>query len=118
MSEGKTNKGTRNNEGKLKWNTFPRFLIKPLIEVAHFCSTKYSDFNFLKGLDVIEVLDSLERHLEAVTNPEESDYDLESKCHHLGHVAWNSLVALYMIKTRPDLDTRYKKGQTNEQSDI
>jgi len=99
--------GDRFNDSKLKWHTFPRFLIRPLIEVSHFGASKYSSFNFLKGLSVSETLDSLERHLDSAIDPAQSDIDPESKCPHLAHVAWNSLVALYMIKTRPDLDDRY-----------
>ena len=106
-------KGMRFNSDKLRWSTFPKFLIKPLISVAHFGATKYDDFNFLKGLPVLDTLDSLERHLEAVLDPDSSDFDEESKCEHLAHVAWNALVALYMIKNRPDLDDRYK-GQKKD----
>lgn len=107
--------GMRFNKNKLRWSTFPKFLIKPVIEVAHFGATKYDDFNFLKGLPVLDTLDSLERHLDAVLDPEESDYDSESECHHLAHVAWNALVALYMLKTRPELDTRWKGVDTESE---
>jgi len=102
------NSGTRYNNGKLRWSTFPKSLLKPVIEVSHFGATKYDDFNFLKGLPVRDTLDSLERHLDSTLDPEQSDYDVESKSHHLAHVAWNALVALYMINSRPDLDDRWK----------
>jgi len=103
--------GNRKNDGKLKWHTFPKFLLKPLIEVSHFGSLKYASFNFLKGLSVNDTLDSLDRHLEAVTDPMQGDIDAESKCYHLAHVAWNALVSLYMIRFRSDLDDRYKGGE-------
>ena len=105
----------RFNTNKLQWSTFPKFLFTPLIAVATFGAKKYSSFNFLKGLPVNACLDSLERHLEKLSDPDQSDYDMidedgkpGSTEHHLAHVAWNALVALYMIKTRPDLDDRYK----------
>jgi hypothetical protein len=117
MSEDKKKpKGERYNSNKLRWRNFPSFLIRPLIEVAHFGETKYATFNFLKGLTVLDSLDSLHRHLDQVEDPNLSDIDEESKCHHLAHIAWNALVALYMIKTRPDLDDRYKKEDTNATS--
>lgn len=113
--------GERKNSGKLKWHTFPKFLLKPLIAVGHFGATKYAAFNFLNGLSVNECLDSLDRHLEKLSDPNQSDYDMVdedgkpgSTEHHLAHVAWNALVALYMIKTRPDLDDRYKGNKKDE----
>ena len=53
-------------------------------------------------------MDSMKRHLDKFEDPNISDIDDESKCHHLAHVAWNALVALYVLKTRPELDDRYK----------
>jgi len=102
------NMGKRYNKNKLRWRNFPRFLVRPLIEVGQFGETKYNTFNFLKGLPALDTLDSLERHLDKFLDPNQPDIDEESGCHHLAHVAWNALVALYMIKTRPDLDDRYK----------
>lgn len=101
-------KGTRYNNGKLRWRNFPLFLIRPLIEVAHFGESKYDTFNFLKGLTVLDSLDSLKRHLDNFEDPTLPDIDEESKVNHLAHIAWNALVALYMIKTRSELDDRYK----------
>lgn len=103
--------GERKNEGKLKWHTFPLFLIEPLIRVGDFGAKKYAAFNFLKGLSVNACLDSAKRHMAAFEDPSVSDFDEESGLVHLAHAAWNLLVAAYMVKTRPDLDNRYK-GET------
>jgi hypothetical protein len=43
-----------------------------------------------------------------VESPYHEDADDETKVNHLAHIAWNALVALHNIKTRPDLDDRYK----------
>lgn len=106
----KTNKktGRRHNKGKLRWRNFPLFLLEPLIEVAHAGEIKYDAFNFLNGLPVNDTLDSLKRHLMKAESPYHSDIDEETNCYHLGAVAWNALVALHNIKTRPDLDDRLK----------
>lgn len=100
--------GIRKTENKLRWRNFPRFLVRPLIQVAHFGESKYATFNFLKGQTVLNCLDSIDRHLDSFTDPTQPDEDIESKVTHLGHVAWNALVAAYMIKYRPELDDRWK----------
>lgn len=109
--------GIRYNQNKLRWRNFPLFLVKPLVEVGAAAEKwkgnpdgKYPTFNFLQGLSVQDTLDSLMRHLDSVLDPDQSDIDPEDQCHHLAKVAWNALVALYYIKTRPDLDDRFKLG--------
>lgn len=112
-----TNTGERKNNGKLRWRNFPMFLIRPMVEVAHFGETKYATFNFLKGLSVLDTMDSMKRHMDKLEDPDQPDVDEESKCHHLAHIAWNALVALYMIKTRPELDDRWKPEKPSEEQD-
>lgn len=107
--------GNRFNENKLRWRNFPLFLMRPLIEVGQKGEEKYGTFNFLAGQKVSNCLDSLHRHLDAFIDPSQDDNDPESGASHLAHCAWNALVALYMIKTRPDLDDRYK-GEKNDNS--
>lgn len=91
------------------------FLTRPLIEVGAAAEKregnpigKYETYNFLKGLSVADTLDCLHRHLDSVIDPTQPDIDKEDNCHHLAKVAWNALVALHFINTRPDLDDRYK----------
>jgi len=108
MARKKQKVGNRFNESKLRWRNFPPFLIRPLIEVGQQGEKKYGTYNFLKGQTINNCLDSLMRHLDAFVDPDQPDNDTESGITHLGHIAWNSLVAAYMMKTRPDLDDRYK----------
>lgn len=105
------NKGLRYNSNKLRWRNFPMFLMEPLIEVAQYGESKYDTFNFLKGQTVLDSLDSLKRHLTSFENPYEPDEDKESKVNHLAHVAWNALVAVHMMKTRPDMDDRHQVSE-------
>lgn len=102
------NLADRKNTNKLRWRNFPRFLIKPLAEVAHYGESKYEIFNFLKGGDQLQYLDCIDRHLDAYTDPKQDDLDPESKVSHLAHVAWNALVAIYMLENYPELDSRFK----------
>jgi len=113
MSEKKT--GIRLNKGKPRWRNFPMFLMEPVIKVGSFAEKrednpngKYETFNFLKGMHINDCLDSLKRHLMKFESPYESDNDEETQESHLAHIAWNALVALHMLKTRPELDDRYK----------
>ena len=110
--------GKRYNQGKLRWRNFPMFLIRPLIEVAHYGESKYNTFNFLDGMTVLNSYDCLMRHLDSFIDPMQSDYDefqmidgkkvAGSGKHHLAHVAWNALVCLYMVLARPELDDRWQ----------
>jgi hypothetical protein len=117
----KSKKGFRYNSHKLRWRNFPMFLIEPLVEVGAAAEKhegnpngKYPTFNFLDGLAVNDSLDCAKRHLLKAESPYHSDYDEDLKelsgrdVHHLACVAWNCLVALHNIRTRPDLDDRYK----------
>jgi len=69
---------------------------------------KYETFNFLKGGSQLQYLDCIDRHLDSYTDPSQDDLDPESRISHLAHVAWNALVAIYMLKMFPELDDRYK----------
>ena len=102
------NLAERKNEGKLRWRNFPMFLIRPLAEVAQFGEGKYSIYNFLKGGSQNQYLDCIKRHLDAYEDPKQDDLDPESRVNHLAHVAWNALVAIYMIENFPELDDRFK----------
>lgn len=113
MSKKKT--GIRLNKNKLRWRNLPLFLFEDVIAVGAAGekhpgnpSGKYDTWNFLEGMYVNDCLDSVKRHLMKAESPYWDDYDEETKTHHLSNCAWNCLVALHMIKTRPDLDDRYK----------
>lgn len=102
------NNGVRYNSGKLRWRNVPMFLFEPIIAVGQYGEQKYDTFNYMQGLSVLDTLDSLKRHLSDFENPNKSDVDDETKINQLAHVAWNAIVALHMVTTRPDLDDRYK----------
>ena len=83
--------------------------IEEVCRVCEMGAKKYALLNWQKGLPFRGVEDSLLRHLTAFHNGE--DYDLESKKHHLAHVAWNALALLEYCGTRPEFDNR--KGEDN-----
>lgn len=98
------------------------FLMEPVIRVGSFAEKregnpngKYETFNYLKGMYVNDCMDSLKRHLMKFESPYHPDVDEETMESHLAHVAWNALVALHMLQTRPELDDRYKLEQPKEE---
>jgi hypothetical protein len=101
-------KALRYNEGKLRWRNFPMFLLRPLIRVAQYGEGKYETFNYLKGGEQSQYLDCMKRHLDAFECPYDDDNDAESGINHLAHVAWNALVAIYMLEHYPEMDDRFK----------
>ena len=104
----------RFNNNKLSWHNFPMFLLRPLMMVAQYGAKKYAAFNFLKGAPQSQYLDCIKRHLDAYEDPSVDDLDAESRVNHLGHVAWNALVAIYMLEKFPELDDRYKLDEEKD----
>lgn len=98
----------RFDKGKLRWRNFPMFLLRPLMEVSQFGEGKYETYNFLKGGSQNQYLDCMKRHLDKYESPFDDDLDPESGISHLAHVAWNALVAIYMLNNFPELDDRFK----------
>lgn len=72
---------------------------------------KYGRNNWKKGLKWIELIDSMERHILAFQNGE--DTDPEDGQPHVWAIAWNALILAEMFHTRKDLDTRYSHEKIN-----
>ena len=87
------NKGLRYNTGKRKWSLVHFKSLEPMIEVLEFGAKKYEPFNWQKGLDKKEVLESLQRHLARLFDGEE--IDRESGLHHIGHIMCNAMFFQY-----------------------
>ena len=96
--------GDRYNNGKPKWSLVPQSALLPMIEVLEFGATKYEPFNWMKGLSVKEICESLKRHLDSFMEGE--DNDKESELSHIGHIQCNALFLAWMMENRPDLDNR------------
>jgi hypothetical protein len=64
-----------------------------MIRVLEFGSAKYSADNWKKGLNREEVLESMQRHLDALFDGEEEDS--ESKISHIGHIMCNCIFYVY-----------------------
>lgn len=82
-------KSLRYNEGKLKWSYIDFKSLESMVRVMMKGAEKYEPFNWQKGLDLNEVLESLARHLFALMRGEINDP--ESGEHHMAHVMCNAM---------------------------
>ena len=101
--------GLRYNEGKPKWSLVPQSSLIPMVRVLEFGAKKYEAFNWMKGMSVIEISESLKRHLDSFMEGE--DNDQESGISHIGHIMCNALFLSWMMENRPDKDDRFNFKQ-------
>lgn len=99
------NQGKRFNEGKAKWSLVPQSALLPMVEVLEFGAQKYDAHNWMKGLSITEICESMKRHLDAFM--ENQDNDPESGLSHIGHIQCNAMFLSWMMKNRPDRDDRF-----------
>ena len=100
-------KGDRFNKGKPRWGLVPQSALIPMVRVLEFGAEKYDEFNWMKGLDIVGICESLKRHLDAFMEGE--DDDPESGLSHIGHIQCNALFLSWMMKHKPELDNRHGK---------
>ncbi len=86
--------GMRFNTNKVRFDLIPASWLRVLAQILTKGAVKYAPRNWEKGLSWSETLGSLHRHLDAWMSGE--TYDKETKCHHMGHVAWNALALMTM----------------------
>lgn len=105
-----TERGIRENSGKLPWHLLPWDALSELARVYQRGSEKYTPRNWEKGLSFEETWDSLQRHAQAWIAG--NDHDEETKLNHMAHVAWNALALLaFQLRGRTDLDDRQSRKE-------
>lgn len=100
-------------EGGLKYdNNKPRMdlldwtALEGVARVLTFGAQKYEANNWRKGLEYSRVMGAMLRHLAAIQRGE--DIDPESGEPHIDHLGCCWMFLSNFMKTRPDLDDRYK----------
>lgn len=88
--------GDRYNDGKLKWSYVNFKALEPMVQVLMFGAQKYSPFNWQKGLQKDEILESAMRHLTKMIDGEINDP--ESGLPHIGHLMCNCMFYQYMVE--------------------
>ena len=86
-------KSLRYNSGKLSWSQIHYKSLEPMIRVLEYGESKYHKFNWQTGLDLVEIQESMQRHLAAVMDGEL--YDKESGELHMGHIMSNGMFWIY-----------------------
>lgn len=92
----------RFNSGKIQWSLVDFESLEPMVEVLEFGAKKYAPDNWKKGLPYKSVIDSMMRHIVALSKGEE--FDPESKLPHIGHIQCNALFLARYLKHNRDLD--------------
>ena len=70
--------------------------LEPLVKVLEYGCIKYEPYNWMKGLDKTEILESMARHLFALISGEK--VDKESRLEHIGHIMCNAMFYSYFDK--------------------
>lgn len=97
--------GLRFNEGKTKWDLVPPE-IEEIVEVYTMGAKKYAPRNWEKGMNWSVCFASMMRHIWKWWRGE--DFDVESKQHHMAHVAWNAIALLTYYRRNIGTDDRVK----------
>ena len=76
-----------------------------MVHVLMFGTIKYSANNWKQGLKYTEILESMQRHMNAFIEGEDDDPD--SKLNHVGHILCNAMFLSYMFLFKKDMDDRH-----------
>lgn len=94
----------RYNEGKTRYDLVPAFAQEEYTKVLTMGANKYGDNNWQNGMSWSKIIASLKRHIAAIENGE--DYDFESGLLHSAHVMCNAAFLTQYYKIYPQGDDR------------
>ena len=100
--------GKRDNQGKLRLSLVPPAATEYLAQVMMFGAAKYGDYNWRKAgkaLSLLNICDSLERHLMKLKKGQ--DLDDESGLSHIGHILANAAFLAQLTEDGTLVDDRY-----------
>ena len=102
--------GTKYDSGKLRVDLLDPLALEGIAKVLGFGAVKYAAHNWRGGISYSRLIGAALRHLFAIIRGE--DTDPESGLPHVDHLGCCWMFLSNMMKTRPDLDDRYK-GEKN-----
>lgn len=107
--------GLKYDNGKPRFDLLDPLALEGLARVLDFGTRKYAAHNWRGGISYSRIIRALVSHSFALLRGE--DTDPESGLPHVDHIGCNWMFLSNMMKTRPDLDDRYKstvsKSSTN-----
>lgn len=98
--------GIKHDQEKIQVELLDPLALEGLAKVLTFGAKKYAAHNWRGGLSYMRLLGALMRHTFAILRGE--DVDVESGCPHVDHLGCCWMFLSNMMKTRPDLDDRWK----------
>lgn len=98
--------GVKYDQNKVPLDLVDPTAIEGLAAVLAFGANKYAAHNWRGGLSYSRLIAALMRHMFAILRGE--DTDPESGLPHIDHAGCCWMFLSNMMKTRPDLDDRYK----------
>ena len=90
-----TEHALRYNKGKPKWSYVHFESLEPMIRVLEYGALKYAPYNWQKPMPLVEILESMQRHLAALIDGEL--VDAESGISHMGHIQANAMFYNYHV---------------------
>jgi len=99
--------GTKYDQEKPRVDLLDPLALEGVAAVLTFGARKYAAHNWRGGISYSRLLGAALRHLFAIVRGE--DNDPESGLPHVDHLGCCVMFLSNMMKTRPDLDDRYKK---------
>jgi hypothetical protein len=103
--ESKTG-GVKFDQEKPRMDLIDSGFLEGLASVLGFGANKYAAHNWRQGIAYSRLIAAAYRHLAAINRGE--DVDPESGLNHSYHLACCVMFLSNMMKTRPDLDDRWK----------
>lgn len=102
--------GVKHDQDKLRMELLDPIALDGLTAVLNFGAKKYAAHNWRGGISYSRLLGAALRHTFAILRGE--DNDPESGLPHVDHLGCCWMFLSNMMKTRPDLDDRYRDDNT------
>lgn len=104
--------GVKHDAGKLPLDLLDPLALDGIAAVLAFGAKKYAANNWRGGISYTRLIAALLRHMFSIVRG--IDIDDESGLPHIDHVGCCWMFLSNMMKTRPDLDDRWKGNQNGQ----